>query len=368
MVEHAAAVIGDDDTVAPGFEGFERAFGGHDALDDERRFPRGFDEDAQIGDALGIDGFAAQLHVDQSGRVHVHGHGHRAGGDGVGHARERLLHSPGFDGGHAPAVQRLDRLQRAVKGFVGRIAGEGGAAGGVSSFDDALAVGALAEVGSVIELHAADRRGEHGHGERASKELAARVLAAIGVERVEHELHFRERGDVAHERGAGPLAAHAGHLAAAGAPVAHRADAALGRQNFARRFQHFFVIHDKSPRNSKISNKTPFPRRHYTSRGKPQKGEISTAQRRSRHCRRSRLRHRRSKTDWKCRAFFSASCRVVSLSTKTSLREMPALIPGPWGKVRAAASRSAPPRSPVLPSGYRRHSGFCASGRKCPRA
>ena len=203
----------------------------------------------KIGDALGIDGFAAQLHVDQAGGVHIHGHGHHAGGDGVGHARKRLLHGPGFDGGHAPAVQRLDRLQRTVKGLVGRIAGEGGAAGGVRPSDDAFAVGGFADVGAVVEFHAADRRGEHGHGERASEELAARVLAAVGVERVEHELHFRKGGDVAYERGAGSLAAHAGHLAAAGAPVAHRADAALGHQNFARRFQHFFVIHHKSPRN-----------------------------------------------------------------------------------------------------------------------
>ena len=220
-------MIGHQDGIGTGIQGFESALDGHNALDDKGQPGNGLDL-AQL-----LHGLAACRwgHTPQEGQprgIHVHGYGKSAARLDHGHFFLNELQVPGLHGGHAQAADLADGLGGLDHDVgVQAVAGEGGNAGLGAAADQGGVVGLVVIKVAVVHGHRAYGTGKQGGRKGPPEEGEAGVRLAVRAEGIHVDPDplphlVVANGGVAYAFGTG-----AGHGVPAGQTIAHRAGLAL---------------------------------------------------------------------------------------------------------------------------------------------
>ena len=127
---------------------------------------------------------------------------------------------------------------------IGAVAGEGGDAGlGAGGNQDVVILQVVVLV-PVMEVYRAHRASKDGQVVLLTKKVEFGVHRAVFTDGVHVEADLLPGLVVAHRHGAGSLGAGAGHSAAAGLAVAHRAGLAIGAAAGAGGGQNFLIGHE----------------------------------------------------------------------------------------------------------------------------
>ena len=236
-------MVGNQNGVRTGLQGFQRALDGHNALDDEGQTSR-FLDFPQLLHSLAARGGIHTLQERQTRRVNVHGGGEGAALPDQRHLLPDQFHVPGLDGGYAHAAHGgngTGGLNHNVG--VQAVAGKGGNARLGAAADQRGIIGLVIVFVAVVQRNGTDRARKNRSGEGSAEEGESRIRIAAGTQSVHVHPDLLPGVIVPDRRIAYTLGSGAGNRIAAGQAVADGARLALAHIAFG--LGHCFLIsHD----------------------------------------------------------------------------------------------------------------------------